>query len=252
MQPAPVLSAPAKKENRETGTVSERLNLSARARMAVEDDILSGRMKPGEPVDERAIAARLGMSRTPVREAIQQLASSGLIDVRPRQTALVKSLDPAVILELFEALIGLESLVAGLAARRITASEIENLERLHAQSEPLVAAGDFREFQKLNVAFHRAIYAACRNAWLANETDRLRSRLGPYREWLFVKVNRMARSYQEHADLIATLRAGDEVTARRMMREHEQIDSDRLFDFMLANRQGEQELAEPELTGETG
>jgi DNA-binding GntR family transcriptional regulator len=248
MQPAPGPSAPV--DNRETGLVNERLNLSAQARMAIEDDILSGRMKPGEPVDERAIAARLGMSRTPVREAIQQLAASDLIDVRPRQTALVKSLDPSVILELFEALIGLESLVAGLAARRITASEIESLERLHAQSEPFVAARDFREFQKLNVAFHRTIYAACRNAWLAAETNRLRSRLGPYREWLFVKVNRMARSYEEHEILIATLRAGDEQAARRLMREHEQIDSDRLFDFMLANRRGEQELAEPELTCE--
>ncbi len=65
--------------------MNEHLNLSARARMAIEDDILSGRMKPGEPVDERAIAARLGMSRTPVREAIQQLAASDRSEVRPRR-----------------------------------------------------------------------------------------------------------------------------------------------------------------------
>jgi DNA-binding GntR family transcriptional regulator len=224
--------------------VSEHLNLSARARIAIEDDILSGRMKPGAPVDERAIAARLGMSRTPVREAIQQLASSDLIEARPRQTALVKSLDPAVILELFEALIGMESLVAGLAARRISPSELQGLERLHAKSKPLVAARDYRRFQRLNVAFHRAVYGACRNVWLATETNRLRTRIGPYREWLFEKVDRLGRSYEEHAGLIAALRAGDEAAASRLMREHELIDSERLFDFMLANRRGELDLTE--------
>ncbi|MEJ8572044.1 GntR family transcriptional regulator [Microbaculum marinum] len=224
--------------------MSERLSLSARARVVLEDDILSGRMKPGEAVDERAIAARLGMSRTPVREAIQQLGATDLIEIRPRQTALVKSLDPSVILELFEALIGLESLVAGLAARRISDNEVHALERLHRQSESLVAARDFRSFQQMNLAFHRSIYAASRNAWLATEANRLRSRVGPYREWLFQKVNRLSRSYEEHSGLIAAFRAGDEASASRLMREHEQIDSDRLFDFMLANRRGEPELSE--------
>jgi DNA-binding GntR family transcriptional regulator len=223
--------------------VNERLNLSARARLAIEDDILTGRMKPGETVDERAIAARLGMSRTPVREAIQQLAESGLIEVRPRQSALVKSLDPAVILELFEALAGLESLVAGLAARRITAAEVEALEALQAEAEPLVRARDFTSFQRLNLAFHRAIYAASRNAWLGNETNRLRSRVTPYREWLFEKIDRLARSQAEHGELIAALKAGDEASARRLMRTHEQIDSDRLIDFMLANRGSEPQSA---------
>lgn len=213
--------------------MSERLNLSARARNAIEDDILSGRMKPGDPVDERAIAARLGMSRTPVREAIQQLAAADLVDMRPRQTAQVKSLDPAVILELFEALVGMESLVAGLAARRITADEVENLQRLHESSRALVEARDFAGFQSFNVAFHRAIYAACRNAFLATETNRLRSRVGPYREWLFEKIDRLERSHEEHAGLIAALAGGDEDAATRLMTAHEQIDSSRLFDFML-------------------
>lgn len=219
--------------------MSEPLTLSARARAAIEDEILSGRLRPGEAIDERSLAARLGMSRTPVREAIQQLAASDLIEIRPRQSAVVTVLDPAVVFQLFEALIGLESLVAGLAARRITPGEIAALEELHAAAEPMVAARDFSGFQGINRAFHRAIYAASRNGWLAAETNRLRNRVAPYREWLFEKVDRLARSQAEHAELIEALRAGNEASARRLMRAHEQIDSDRLIDFLLVNRHAE-------------
>lgn len=207
--------------------------LASRARRAIEDEILSGRLLPGTGLDERLWAERLGISRTPVREAIRELSSQGMVDAPPRQQARVRKVEGTELAELFEALIGLETLVAELAARRISDVEIAALQALQDQLKAAMKEGDSRGFQTLNVKFHLVIAQASANTTLLQTLKVVRLRVSPYRSWLFEKLDRMPLSIEEHDKIIEALRTRDSVHVRRLMREHEMIDSDRLFDFLL-------------------
>lgn len=210
--------------------------LAIRARRAIEDAILSGRLLPGQVLDEREWGRRLGISRTPVREAIRDLTAQGLVMSPPRQRAYIAKVDGSELVELFEALIGLETLVAELAARRITETELTDLRLVHGQSEAAMRAGDIEAFQGHNVRFHTIIADASRNETLLRYLRSVRIRVTPYRMWLFEKLDRMARSFDDHSAIIDALCLQDSVRVRQLMREHEKIDSDRLFDFLLSER----------------
>ena len=89
----------------------------------LEQDIVTGALRPGERLDEQSLAARFGVSRTPIREALMQLATAGLIELQPRRGAFVASLSLRDVIERFEVMAALEGACAALAARRITESE---------------------------------------------------------------------------------------------------------------------------------
>src|SRR6478752_9163616 len=97
-------------------------------RLQIADEIISGALEPGTPLDEQELAARFGVSRTPVREAIRQLAASGLVSVRPHRGAVVALPTPTQLDDMFEAMAELEALCAGLAARNMTVPERRGLE----------------------------------------------------------------------------------------------------------------------------
>ena len=211
-------------------------NLATKARRAIEDDILCGRLLPGDVLDEREWAKRLGISRTPIREAIRDLTSQGLVSSPPRQQAFVCKVDGSELIELFEALIGLETLVAELAARRIGKAELDKLRSVHAASQTAMEEGDIEAFQACNIRFHEYLADASRNETLLRYLRSVRTRVTPYRIWLFEKLDRMSQSYADHASIIDALEKRDPVLVRQLMREHEKIDSDRLFDFLLSDR----------------
>ena len=222
-----------KKTNADT---LETENLAMKARRAIEDAILSGRLLPGDVLDERLWAKRLGISRTPIREAIRDLASHGLVKSPPRQQAFVCRIDGSELIELFEALIGLETLVAELAARRITDSELQRLRSVHEASETAMKNGNIEEFQACNIRFHAVLADASRNETLLRYLQSVRTRVTPYRAWLFEKLDRMSQSYADHGNIIDALEKRDSVLVLQLMREHEKIDSDRLSDLLLSDR----------------
>lgn len=219
-----------------TADTLETENLATKARRAIEDAILSGRLLPGDVLDERIWANRLGISRTPIREAIRDLTSQGLVKSPPRQQAFVCKVDGSELIELFEALIGLETLVAELAARRITDAELEKLRSVHEASEAAMKKGDIEAFQACNMRFHTQLADASRNETLLRYLRSVRTRVTPYRAWLFEKLDRMTQSFADHGNIIEALEKRDSVLVRQLMREHEKIDSDRLFDFLLSDR----------------
>jgi DNA-binding GntR family transcriptional regulator len=111
-------------------------------RMGLEADIFSGRLPPGSPIDEEAIAERYSVSRTPVREAMMQLLESGLIEKRSRQRAAVAKLDIRRLLQMFEALSEVEGICARFAARRATTAEKDELVQNHKAAADALAAGN--------------------------------------------------------------------------------------------------------------
>lgn len=189
-----------------------------RAQLA--DEIVSGALAPGTPLDEQELAARFGVSRTPVREAIRQLSASGLVSVRPHRGAVVALPTPAELNDMFEAMAELEALCAGLAARNMTVAERRGLERLHEELRALVHQGDPVRYHERNEAFHAAIYAGSHNSYLAELTLMTRTRVAPFRRAQFRAAGRLGGSYTEHELIVQAILRGDQAGAAAAMRAH--------------------------------
>jgi DNA-binding GntR family transcriptional regulator len=189
-----------------------------RAQLA--DDIVRGTLTPGQTLDEMDLARRFGVSRTPVREAIRQLAASGLVDTRPHRGAVVARPSHERILGMFEAMAELEALCAGLAAERMTASERHALETVHEELRVLIYGGDPQRYHEVNEAFHATIYAGAHNDYLAEMTFTTRSRVQPFRRAQFRLLGRLAKSHVEHDRIVLAILRGDRAGAAAAMRAH--------------------------------
>jgi DNA-binding GntR family transcriptional regulator len=189
-----------------------------RAQLA--DDIVRGTLAPGQTLDEMELARRFGVSRTPVREAIRQLAASGLVETRPHRGAVVARPSHERILGMFEAMAELEALCAGLAAERMTASERHALEAVHEQLRVLIHSGDPQRYHEVNEAFHATIYAGAHNDYLAEMTLATRTRVQPFRRAQFRLLGRLAKSHVEHDRVVLAIVRGDRIGAATAMRAH--------------------------------
>jgi len=196
------------------------LTLSEAIRLSLADDITSGRLQPGTEVDEQSIGERFGASRTPVREALRQLASTGLVSLEPRRGARVAMLTVDRLSEMFEVMAETEALCAQFATNRATGAERVALRALHEQSRELVEGRHVHRYDEHNKVFHLAIYAATHNAFLAEHAAALRLRLSPFRRAQFQGLDRLRQSFEEHASLLQQIMRGDGEEASRVMRAH--------------------------------
>lgn len=207
-------AAPARKP------IAAPLTRTETLRLQIADEIVSGVLEPGTPLDEQELAARFGVSRTPVREAIRQLSASGLVSVRPHRGAVVALPTPAQLNDMFEAMAELEALCAGLAARSMTVADRRGLEALHDELRLLVHQGDPTRYHEKNEAFHAAIYSGSHNGYLADLTLMTRTRVAPFRRAQFRATGRLGGSYQEHDLIVQAILRGDQQGAQEAMRAH--------------------------------
>ncbi|MBS7539939.1 GntR family transcriptional regulator [Ancylobacter lacus] len=189
-------------------------------RFQVADEITRGLLPPGTTLDETALAARFGVSRTPVREAIRELAASGLVDTRPHRGAVVARPSVERLQSMFDVMAELEALCAGLCAVKITPAERRALEALHAEMGDLMRQGDFLGYREANETFHTSIYAGSHNDYLAELTLSTRRRLSPFRRAQFRALGRLALSHTEHERVLTAVMRGDREAAASAMRHH--------------------------------
>lgn len=207
-------------------------NRTDHLRESIEQAIVSGEFPPGYRLEEALLAQRFNVSRTPVREALMQLASTGLVEIRPRQGAVVASLTVQDIMQMFEVMAALEGLCVELAARRMTSGELAELERLHVNCHALAAAGDPDGYYEENRRFHEAIYTASRNSFLEETTRSIRNRVAPYRRLQLRHRGRTQKSWAEHDAIVQAIRAGDGPAARAAMTAHISVQGDTFMDFL--------------------
>ena len=207
----------AEREPRDTDVRKTRAE-ELRAQLA--DDIVRGTLAPGQTLDEMELARRFGVSRTPVREAIRQLAASGLVETRPHRGAVVARPNHQRILGMFEAMAELEALCAGLAAERMNAAERRALEAVHEELRALIQAGDPQRYHEVNEQFHATIYAGAHNGYLADMTLATRTRVQPFRRAQFRLIGRLAKSHVEHDRVVLAILRGDKAGAASAMRAH--------------------------------
>jgi len=189
-------------------------------RLQLADEIVRGALAPGAPLDETEIAKRFNVSRTPVREALRQLATSGLIEARAHRGAVVARPSVDRLTGMFEAMAELEGLCAGLAAQRMTPVERQRLEAIHEELRNLSHAGNPERFHEVNERFHNAIYSGAHNAYIAEITLATRVRVQPFRRAQFRNLGRLAKSHAEHDRVVVAILRGDKAGAANAMRAH--------------------------------
>jgi DNA-binding GntR family transcriptional regulator len=209
-------------------------NRSAELREDIEEMIAMGQLLPGQHLDETELAERFSVSRTPIREALQQLASMGVVVIRPRRGAIVADLGPQQLVEMFEVMSELEATCARLAARRMTSEEQITLQAAHQACKDALDAQEPDEYYYKNEAFHEAIYAGSHNQFLIEQARSLYRRLRPYRRLQLRVRNRLAKSYAEHDGVVQALLEGDGEKAAHLLREHVMIQGQRFADLMAS------------------
>jgi DNA-binding GntR family transcriptional regulator len=200
----------------------------------IEEQIATGELSPGSALDEATLIKQYGVSRTPVREAMIQLAAQGLIEIRPRRGAVVTSIGPARLIEMFEVMGELEALCGRLGARRMKDSERAELVSAHKACEKARTEQDPDSYFYCNERFHAAIYSGSHNSFLSEQALQLQRRLRPYRRLQLRVRNRMGTSFKEHEAIVGAILAGDAEATALALREHVLVQGERFGDLLAS------------------
>ncbi len=183
---------------------------------AIKHSILTGELTPGQALVEAELAERLGVSKTPVREALKTLAGTGLVVMLPYKGATVREADS----ELARAVYDMRLLLEPAAAGRTTLARV-NLAAAHAALDAADAAPDTAERALANRAFHRVLYAGCGNPLLVRQLDELRDQtaLVSSAAWSS-QPSSWEQEAKEHRAMLTAAEAGDAALVRALMRGH--------------------------------
>ena len=182
--------------------------------------VLSGEFRPGLRLDEQMLADRYAVSRTPVREALRRLASTGLIEIKPRRGATVTRATSAQIEVLFGAMAEIEATCARLSALSMTPLERRRLASFHESMQEFVEQEDGEGFAAANLTFHTQIYVGAHNPIIADFASGLRRRLAPFRRAQFRTRGRLPRSHEEHRRVVEAISGGNPGEAHAAMFQH--------------------------------
>jgi DNA-binding GntR family transcriptional regulator len=184
------------------------------------DMIIEGELAPGARVPEQKLCARLGISRTPLREAFKALASEGLIELLPNRGAVVAQLTINDAEDIFQVLGALEGLAAELAAARIGDAEVADIAALHYRMVAYYKRGELMDYFKLNQRIHEAIIAASCSKALTQTYRALTARVARARYMGNLKAVRWETAVKEHEEILAALTARDAARLTTLMRDH--------------------------------
>ncbi len=182
--------------------------------------ILKGELEPGERLMEIHLAKRLGVSRTPIREAIRKLELEGLVDMVPRRGAVVASITRKDMRDVLEVRRTLEMLAVEVACERISQGELEKLKAAGREFERSGGSGDIIRLVQADMAFHEIIYAATGNLRLVNILGNLREQMYRYRMEYLKDTSSYGQLNREHERIYQGIRDKDKETACQAIREH--------------------------------
>lgn len=190
-----------------TERIATEIGQGAAAYARLMEAIAAGEYRPGDRLREVEIADRLGLSRTPVREAIRRLEADGIVAHAPRVGAVIRSLDHAEVVELYEMRLVLERTAAEMAAKHAVAAETDEMEALNAR---IAAAEDAPDrAAAINQQFHRCLALAARNRFLLDAARGLNNALLLLGPTTLADAERIGVVVDQHAAIIEAIRAGD-------------------------------------------
>ena len=203
-----------------TGAKIIRQTLHDQVAARLRELIQTGELKPHARLNESALSERLGVSRTPLREAIKVLATEGLLDLLPNRGSQVASFSQAEIDEMLEVIAALEGAAGELACRNAAQHEIAAIAALHCSMVSAHAAGDAAEYAELNRRIHDALIRASGNGVLQGLYVNLSSRIQRARFAAHKTPDQWQAALQEHAQMIELLNARSGEALAALMRKH--------------------------------
>lgn len=199
---------------------------------ALEEMVFAGQFSDGDRLDEIRLAKQFGVSRTPVREALQRLVASGLAEQFPRRGVFVRQPGPVELMEMFEVMAELEAVSGRLAAMRISDAALAELGDANQKCQLAVDRRDSDAYYLENERFHKIIYQQSGNSFLASEAGILHRRLKPFRRQQLKLRGRMAQSMAEHRAIVEAFENGDPEAAANALREHVAIQGEKFYSLM--------------------
>ena len=203
--------------------IAESQSLKARAYDALRSAIMNMNIYAPDAelrLDERDLSLRFGVSRTPLREALAQLDSEGLVRIAPRRGIFIVRKTKAEILDMITVWAALESMAARLATAAATDAEIDRLHPLVDTFSTDQVAAKMGEYSDANIAFHQAIIGLGKCPLLAELTDNLFFHVRAIRQRTIFEKDRARRSIVDHKDIVTALEQRDAERAERLVREH--------------------------------
>ena len=182
--------------------------------------IIVGELKPGERLMEVQLAQKMGVSRTPIREAIRKLELEGLVEMLPRKGASVADLSVKDIMDVLEVRANLDALASSLSATRITEEEIKELKHIQNQFVSYVEKENVQGAVKKDVEFHDIIYRSCRNEKLIQIANNLREQIQRFRVIYIKDYSSTKELIKEHTDIIESIINRDPISAREYAQKH--------------------------------
>ncbi|MCI5525857.1 MAG: GntR family transcriptional regulator [Dorea sp.] len=208
------------KESKFNVTMNEYLPLRDVVFNTLRQAILRGELKPGERLMEIQLANKLGVSRTPIREALRKLELEGLVNMVPRKGAEVADITEKSLRDVLEVRKALEELSVQLACEKITEEEIEELKRVAERFKDTLNDQDVTKIAEADVAFHDVIYTATDNQKLILLLNNLREQMYRYRVEYLKKEEAYPQLIAEHEELIDNISKRNKEEATRIMCEH--------------------------------
>jgi DNA-binding GntR family transcriptional regulator len=196
--------------------------------------IFDGTFADGDRLDEVQLAARFSVSRTPIREALQRLALSGLVEQFPRRGVFVRQPGPVELIDMFEVMAELEAACARFAAVRISEEALDELDATNQRCLGAVEARDADGYFLENERFHQILYRQSGNAFLEQECLRLQRRLRPFRRLQLRLRGRLKQSMSEHEEVVRAIREGNGDRAGVTLRQHVAVQGEK-FHHLIAS-----------------
>ena len=210
---------------------------------ALRDAIRKGILEPGERLMEVQVAEELGISRTPVREAIRKLEQEGYVIMMPRRGTYVADVSESDVKEIFEIRSALEALATGLAARRIEQEELETLEGYLLEIEGYIQKNDIEKIVETDIKFHGLLYQVSRNERLVTIISNLKEQLARFRTLSMSYPGRLQETLEEHTEMVEAIANGD-VSAARDAAEHHMEHAEETLLKALRKKQREEKKQE--------
>jgi DNA-binding GntR family transcriptional regulator len=197
--------------------------------------IIEGTLNPGERLMEVQLAEEMGISRTPVREAIRKLELDGFVVMVPRKGTYVSTLSLKDISDVFEIRASLEALAAGLAAERITPEEEKELKKIILDEVKFSKNEDVENSIKFDTDFHEVLYKASRNKKLVNIINNLREQIQRYRTASLTYPGRLKIAHEEHKKIAEAICDNDVERAKELAKKHIEISENNLLEMLRKN-----------------
>lgn len=202
----------------------------------LEAGIVLGQLDAGSRLDEVALAKCFGVSRTPVREALQIVVSRALAVRVPYKGVIVSDTSPERLDRLFEAMGEIEALCGRFAAQRMTMEERATLLNQHEAMAQLARLGKAEAYDAANTRFHQLIYTGSHNADFAEIAEAMRLKLSPYSRSQLDDFRRIAQSHAEHAQIVEAIVERDGQAAEKLLRCHLVSAAQAMLDKRARNR----------------